>query len=78
MLASSVIVHRSESCRQVAENQIELFYPKLRVLDSQSSSSGENCTIWYSAICLKLSERGTIMEEANSCLILRYLIPHLF
>ena len=39
MLASSVIIPRSESFRQVVENHIGQFSPKFRVLlDSQSSN----------------------------------------
>ena len=38
VLGPSLIVPRSESFRLVAENQIGLFSPELKVLDTQSSS----------------------------------------
>ena len=37
MLGPSLVVPRSESFRLVAENQIGLFSPELKVLDTQSS-----------------------------------------
>ena len=46
MFASSVIVPHFECFSQVTEYQIEQFCPKLRVLDSQSSSLEYKTQVW--------------------------------